>query len=76
MSLLKPRERRRFRLLLPSKRTAFATLIVYAVGFILSLVFMFIEKNERVFWDLISLTIGAILIIFIGSYIADYIEQA
>jgi len=61
---------------MPSKRTAFATLIIYAVGFILSLIFMFVEKNERAFWDLISLTVGAIIIIFIGSWIADHIEQA
>lgn len=67
--------RRRFRLILPSKRTVFVSLIIYAVGFLFALVYMFLEKNERAFWDMILLTLGAIMIIFIGSWVADYIEQ-
>jgi predicted permease len=76
MGLFPPPRERKLRLVEPSARTIFAFAIVLATGIALSILYLFVNRTEQGFVDLIVFSVITSAITFVAGYAIDIIEQS
>jgi hypothetical protein len=74
--LFAPEKRVRIRLVEPSARTIFAFAIILGTGIALSILYLFVNRTEAGFVDLIVFSVITAAITFVASYAIDVIEQS
>jgi hypothetical protein len=74
--LFAPEKRGRIRIVMPSGRTLFAFAIVLGTGIALSILYLFVNRTEQGFVDLIIFSVITAAITFVAGYAIDVIEQS
>jgi len=77
MAVLFPPERKvKLKFVMPSGRAIIASLIVLAAGIALSILYLFLNRTEAGFVDLIVFSVITAAITFVAGYAIDVIEQS